>query len=118
MADNYVARQSPEWLVISILPDVCKTPKGPSTPPVPYPVIANLGEAVCVVPSVRANGMPLVVWSQSFVPTTKGDEAGKAKGVSSATVGGKCYPDEHSKTVRAGGKPILRHGDKFWMNGK
>lgn len=33
MADNYLARQDGEWLVVSILPDVCKTPIGSSTPP-------------------------------------------------------------------------------------
>lgn len=117
MADNYVARKNSAWLVVSILPDVCKTPIGPSTPPVPYPVIAKLGDAVQVVPSVRANGDPMVVWDQSLVPSTQGDEAGVAKGVKSGTVGGKCYPDQHSKSFRVGGKPVLRHDDEFWMNG-
>lgn len=118
MADNYLARQQGEWLVISILPDVCKTPMGSSTPPIPYPVIAKLESSAAVVPNVRANGHPVVVHNQSFIPTTLGDEAGAAKGVKSGTVGGKCYPKEHSKSVRVGKKPILRHGDKFWMNGK
>lgn len=118
MADNYMARKDGQWKVISIVPDVCKTPIGPSTPPVPYPVIAELSEAVKVVPSVRVNGMPLVILEQSFIPTTKGDQAGQAKGIKSGTVGGKCYPEEHSKTVRAVKHQILRHGDKFWMNGK
>jgi len=117
MADNYMARKDGQWKVVSIVPDVCKTPIGPSTPPVPYPVIAELSEAVKVVPSVRVNGMPLVVLDQSFVPTTKGDMAGVANGIKSGTVGGKCCPKEHSKTVRAGKRQILRHGDKFWMNG-
>ncbi|MGL4860958.1 MAG: PAAR-like domain-containing protein, partial [Enterobacteriaceae bacterium] len=44
-------------------------------------------------------------------------EPGSAKGIKSNTVGGYCYPIEHSRSVRAGGKPILRHGDTFWMNG-
>ncbi len=118
MAENYIARKDGQWKVISLLPDVCKTPMGPSTPPVPYPVIAELSEAVKVVPSVRVNGQPVVVLNQSLIPRTKGDEAGKAKGIKSGTVEGKCYPQEHSNTVRAGKKQILRHGDKFWMNGK
>lgn len=118
MADNYLARKDGQWKVVSILPDVCKTPRGSSTPPVPYPVIAELNDAVQVVPSVRVNGKPLVVLDQSFVPVTKGDHAGVAKGVQSETVGGKCYPLEHSRTVRAGKRQVLRHGDKFLMNGK
>ncbi|HCU0295886.1 TPA: DUF4150 domain-containing protein [Citrobacter sedlakii] len=118
MADNYIARKDGQWKVVSILPDVCKTPMGSSTPPVPYPVIAELNDAVQIVPSVRVNGKPLVVLDQSFIPTTKGDHAGVAKGVQSGTVGGRCYPLEHSETVRAGKRKILRHGDKFLMNGK
>lgn len=118
MADNYLARQDGEWLVVSILPDVCKTPVGSSTPPVPYPVIAKLDNAIKVVPSVKANGKPVVVFSQSLIPETIGDQAGVAKGIKSGTVGGKCYPKEHSKSFFVQGLPVLRHGDEFWMNGK
>ncbi|WP_367376630.1 PAAR-like domain-containing protein [Hafnia alvei] len=46
MADNYTARQSGDWTVVSTKPDVCKTPKGGSTPPIPYPVTANMATAV------------------------------------------------------------------------
>lgn len=118
MADNDIARQQDAWLVISLVPDVCKTPIGPSTPPIPYPVVAKLETAVGSVPTVRANGHPVVVLNQSVIPTTIGDEAGAAKGIKSDTVAGKCYPKEHSKSVKVNKKPILRHGDKFWMNGK
>jgi hypothetical protein len=52
------------------------------------------------------------------VPTTVGDAAGAAKGVKSGTVQGKCYPKDHSGTVRAEGKLVVRHDDLFWMNGK
>lgn len=116
MADNYIARQQSGWLIVSACPDVCKTPMGSATPPVPYPVTARLGSATQVVKSVRVNGHPVVVWDQSEVPTTLGDQAGVAKGISSGTVGGKCYPDEHSKSVRAAKKPIVRHDDMFLMN--
>lgn len=117
MADQVTARKNGQWLVVSLAPDVCKTPMGASTPPIPYPVIAKLGDAVQVVASVRANGDPLVVFDRSKVPSTIGDAAGAAKGVKSGTVGGACYPKTHSGTVRAEGKPILRHDDEFWMNG-
>ncbi|MCS2159405.1 DUF4150 domain-containing protein [Scandinavium sp. H11S7] len=118
MAENYMARKNSEWIVVSLTPDVCKTPMGPSTPPIPYPVIARLGSAVQEVPSVKANACPVVVMNQSFIPSTIGDQPGVAKGIKSGTVGGKCYPLEHSTTVRAGKRAVLRHGDKFWMNGK
>ncbi|MDE9430799.1 DUF4150 domain-containing protein [Xenorhabdus bovienii] len=117
MADNYIARKDTQWLIISLVPDVCKTPMGSATPPIPYPVIAKLEDASAPVSSVRANGQPVVVFGQSFVPQTLGDEAGTATGVKSGTVGGKCHPKEHTQTVRADGKLTLRHTDKFWMNG-
>lgn len=118
MAENYMARKDGRWMVVCLTPDVCKTPMGPSTPPVPYQVTASLGDAVQEVKNVKANGKPVVVLNQSFIPATQGDEPGVCKGVKSGTVGAKCEPMEHSKSVRVGGKPILRHGDKFWMNEK
>ncbi|WP_318364568.1 PAAR-like domain-containing protein, partial [Enterobacter sp.] len=118
MADNYTARQDGQWQVVSTTPDVCKTPMGPSTPPVPYPVTANMGTAVMVVPSVKLNGCPAVVCDQSIIPQTTGDAAGVAKGVSSGTVGDVCEPLAHSETVFFGGRPMLRHNDAFWMNSR
>ena len=118
MAKNYIARQDGLWMAISLTPDVCKTPIGPTTPPVPYPVTASLGNSVLVVPSVKANGHPVLVLDQSFISSTKGDEPGVAKGVKSGTVGDICEPLEHSTTFRAGGKPVLRHFDTFWMNAR
>ncbi len=117
MAENVTARQHEDWLVVSILPDVCRTPMGDSRPRVPYPVTARLIEAVDVVPHVRANGCPLVVFDQSSIPRTLGDEPGTAKGIKSNTVGATCYPKTHSSKVRAGRRFILRHDDEFWMNG-
>lgn len=118
MADNDMARQQATWLVVSLTPDVCKTPIGPATPPIPYPVIAKLETTLNTVSSVKANGHPVLVLNQSVIPTTIGDEAGAAKGIISGTVAGRCYPKEHSKSVNANKKAILRHDDKFWMNGK
>ena len=90
MADNVIARKQGKWKVVSIVPDVCKTPMGSAIPPVPYPVTAELKTATGVAKSVRANGNPVVVFDKSLVPTTKGDGAGAAKGIKSNTVVGKC----------------------------
>lgn len=118
MADNVTARKQSGWTVVSVTPDVCKTPMGSSTPPVPYPVTAELNTATGVARSVRANGYPVVVYNMSYTPQTIGDAAGTAKGVKSGTVQGKCYPKDHSSTVHAEGKLIVRHDDLFWMNGR
>ncbi|QDI02511.1 DUF4150 domain-containing protein [Xanthomonas cerealis pv. cerealis] len=117
MADNYVARQQSGWRVVYVAPDVCKTPMGSAVVPVPYPVTAELQDAVQVAGSVNANGHPLVVFSMSKVPKTLGDAAGRATGIKSGTVEANCYPKEHSFTVRAEKRPVIRHGDLFWMNG-
>ena len=81
-------------------------------------VTAQLADAAQVVPSVKANGRPLVVLTRSFIPKTIGDEAGTAKGVESGTVADICEPLEHSSSVRVGGFCALRHDDKFHMNSK
>ena len=118
MAENITASQSLDWIMVSLSPDVCKTPRGDSTPPIPYPVTAQLAQAVLPVPTVRTNNTPLVVMSQSFAPMTQGDEPGVAGGIQSGTVKSICEPMEHSASVRAGGFPILRNGDICWMNSK
>ncbi len=118
MAENFTARKQGGWRVVSIVPDVCKTPMGSSTPEVPYQVTAELCEAVQPAATVRANRCPVIVYDMSLAPVTIGDEAGTALGVKSETVGGKCYPIDHSTTVRAEKKFIVRAGDKFWMNGE
>ncbi|WP_076938553.1 DUF4150 domain-containing protein [Burkholderia pseudomallei] len=117
MADNVMARQDGQWIIISMMPDVCRTPMGSSTPPVPYPVTASLGSSQITSSTVRANGNPVVRYDSTFVPETVGDAAGTANGVVSGTVGGKCWPKERSNSVRADGKLVVRHGDQFWMNG-
>jgi hypothetical protein len=117
MATNYVARQQSGWKVVSISPDVCKTPMGSAVPPVPYPVTAELITTTQVALTVRANDCPVVVYDKSVVPMTIGDAAGVAKGVKSGTVAGKCYPKDKSTTVRVEGKLVVRHDDEFWMNG-
>lgn len=117
MSRQVAARKQGGWLVVSTLPDVCRTPMGSSTPPVPYGVIAKLDGCVSEVPNVRANGHPVVVFDQTEIPSTLGNEPGKAKGVKSETVQGRCWPLGHSPTVRAGKHFIVRHDDEFGMNG-
>lgn len=98
-------------------PRCMQDPDGQRNPASALPVTAELKTATGVAKSVRTNGKRVVVFDMSLVPTTKGDGAGSAKGIKSNTVGGKCYPLEKSSTVRAEGKLVVRHDDKFWMNG-
>ena len=117
MADDYIARKQGGWKVVSLAPDVCKTPMGSSTPPVPYPVTAELAQSGKTAATVRANGHELVLFDASLVSKTLGDAAGSAKGVKSGTVGAASWPKGRSSSVFVQGKPVVRHDDEFWMNG-
>jgi hypothetical protein len=118
MADEFTARQQGQWLVVSMAPDVCKTPMGNSTPPIPYPVTAKLKDATAPAKTVCTNKCPAIVFDMSLTPTTIGDSAGAVKGIKSGTVGAKCYPKGHSDSVCFEKKRIVRHDDQFYMNGK
>src|SRR5262245_907327 len=71
-------------------PDVCNTPVGPATAPLPYPNIAMNAQAVPFSPIVKVSMMPALNMG-SQIPMTIGDEAGVAhptiKGPGRYTVG-------------------------------
>jgi hypothetical protein len=117
MANKLGARKNSRFLAICTAPDFCKTPVGSSTPPLPYQVIADLGQSDNTVANVRFTGNPCYVLDQSIVPHCTGDEPGTAKGVKSGTVTGKVEPTRASKTVRATGKQIVRDLDPCTLNG-
>lgn len=116
MAEKLGARKNSEWKAVCTAPDFCKTPVGSSTPPIPYQVIADLGQSENCVPSVRFNGDPCKVLNQSVVPKCTGDEPGAAKGVKSGTVADKVEPRSASSSVRAGKKRVVRQGDSCTLN--
>lgn len=118
MAFQYAARKQERWRVLSILPDVCKTPVGSSTPPVPYPIMSELASVDAPAGTVFANRNPMVLFNTSMVPTTIGNAPGVGKGLKSNTVGEASWPLDRSTTVRIEGKHVIRNNDQFWMNGK
>jgi hypothetical protein len=104
-------------IVFSLTPDVCKTPIGSATPPIPYGIVAYPDEAATdtYAQTVRFTGQHAMLL-RSNTTCCHGDEPGTAKGVKSGTVGDICEPLDHSATVRAEGSPLIRHGDKYYMN--
>ena len=68
--------------------------------------------------SSRHHVHPVVVYDQTKISKTLGDMAGVANGIKSGTVGAQCWPLKYSKTVKAGKRHLVRHGDKFGMNGR
>lgn len=115
MADKEGARKSPLEMVVCTSPDVCKTPMGPATPPVPYPIVGMMSTASGTANSVEFTGMPCFTMA-SKIPAVIGDEAGVAAGVKSGTVKGTAEPQSSSSTVYAQGALVCRHDDPFGMN--
>ena len=50
------SRKQGGWESVSLAPDVCKTPMGGSTPPVPYSVVSPMPLADGTAATVNANG--------------------------------------------------------------
>ncbi len=104
MADNEGARMEAMFMVISLVPDVCKSPIAP----VPYPIVGYLDQSTLVSPNVRTNGVP-VFHMGSRVATVVGDEAGAGLGVVSQVTKGMCRPVIPALTVRVNGQLHTHH---------
>lgn len=109
-------RDNSKPIMYSTSPDVCKTPIGSATPPIPYGIVAYPDDAAGNYSStVRFTGQKVMLL-RSNTTCCYGDEPGTAMGVKSGTVGDICEPLDHSATVRIEGSPVYRDGDKCHMN--
>lgn len=117
MGNSIGARKCSSFKAVSTAPSMNKTPVGNSTPPLPYPTVADLSNSVDIVKSVRFNGNPAYVLSQTTQPSCKGDDPGVCKGAKSGTLNGEVKPVKGSTTVCAGRKFVIRQGDPCTMNG-
>lgn len=102
-------------IVVCTAPDVCKTPIGSSTPPIPYQITGRLGDDANTSHDVFLTGLKAFKFD-SVVTNVKGDEPGSAKGIKSGTVGDIAEPKTASIVVRVNGQWLVRDGDTFWMN--
>ena len=107
--------KSAEALVVGMAPDVCLTPMGSSMVPVAYTITSKFDVAEKTAPKVNYCGLPAFTMA-SRLPRVMGDEAGTGGGIISHVNRGYCRPVEHSGTVRAHGKHVVRHGDLMHMN--
>ena len=117
MAKNFGARKNSKYKVVSSSPSVNKTPRGDSTPDVPYDVQQDLSVADAVSPNVFFNGDPVYVKTSHSTKVT-GDEKGSKGGVKSGTVGAQSDPIEASPSVFVNGKAVVRVGDVQYMQNK
>lgn len=117
MPRELVTRGS-RFFCVSLTPDICKTPVGAATPPIPYMIKGEFSEATGISNNIRSNGEYVVKHASTVIPTVKGDEPGTAKGVKSGTVGKRVQHDQKSSTVSFNGERAIREGDTVFMNDK
>ncbi len=102
---------------ICMAPDVCKTPVGSVTVPIPYPVVSQVSSLDKGTTSVKIDGNSTAIESSTH-SMCSGDEPGVAKGIISGTTGSKTHFVTYSFDVKAEGKGVIRHMDMTTMNNR
>jgi uncharacterized Zn-binding protein involved in type VI secretion len=98
-------------------PDVCKVPAPPGPPvPTPFPNTAMPQMASGAASKVLVCGMPALTTGSS-IPSSNGDEAGTAGGVTSGNIMGKASFVKGSTKVMLQGKPAVSLGATTQQNG-
>ncbi|MDN2673693.1 DUF4150 domain-containing protein [Janthinobacterium sp. SUN026] len=115
---NETVTKASRFYCVSLSPDICKTPVGSSTPPIPYNIIGEFSEAQNASPNVKSHSEPVILHQRSTIPTVKGDAAGKAGGVKSGTVGKQVDTKVASPIHRANGASLVQMGREVWMNSR
>ncbi|MCU6432911.1 DUF4150 domain-containing protein [Undibacterium sp. Jales W-56] len=117
MAHETVTK-SKRFYCVSLSPDICKTPIGNSTPPIPYNIIGEFSDAQAVSPNVKAHSEFVLLHNRSFIPTVKGDQQGTVGGIKSGTVGKRVETKEASSTKGANGSKTIQESRIVWANDK
>lgn len=113
---NETVTKSSRFYCVSLSPDICKTPVGSSTPPLPYSITGEFSNAQNVSPNVKSHSEPVILHQRSTIPTVTGDAAGKAGGIKSGTVGKQVDTKVASAIHHANGADLIQVGREVWMN--
>ena len=114
---NAVACKDGDIKVVAAFPDVCQSPPGPPTGPVPVPYAASsfARDLRAGSKSVKIGGQPIALKNKSYFKSAPlGNEAATKSfgaGVASHQIGGKTYFAMWSMDVRAEGENLCRHND-------
>lgn len=110
MAEKEGTAQSNGFIVVADSPDVCKSP----TAPVPYPIVAFLGQSTLCGTKTNFQTFP-VFHMGSRVTLSLNDAPGVGLGVVSGAVGGWCRPVAPVSSVFCEGKgAVHRHLDTLY----
>lgn len=115
---NETVTKSSRFYCVSLTPDICKTPVGASTPPLPYTVVGEFSEAAGASANVKSHSERVVLHGRTTIPTVKGDAPGSAGGIKSGTVGKQVETRTSSKIHRANGADLVQVGREVWMNAR
>lgn len=100
---------------LSGAPDMCKTPIGSSTPPIPYMVTSQAATLKKGSSSVLISGQPTALAGSNHSQCS-GDQPGTAKGLISGSTGDKTEFTSYSFDVKVEGEGVVRHLDATTMN--
>lgn len=109
------ANKTEEAIVVSQIPDVCQTPRGSKTVPVPYPIFSKFNSAKNTSPNVTFQGNPAFHYA-SYLPSVTGNEAGSKGGVKSGVNLGIVNSSAKSSTMRINGEWAIRNAHSMEMN--
>jgi hypothetical protein len=115
MAIEKATAKDGQYVLVSILPDVCITPDRKGIP-VPYPITHRMDQSQQCSPNVFFEGKSAYLHEESYVDNVTGDEAGGGLGVVSGTHMEISRSIDHSPSVYVNGCKIVRTGDLVWMN--
>ncbi len=101
--------------IVTVFPDVCKTPTPGGPVPIPYPNIAKSSDTAKGSKSVKMDGNPIMLKGSNF-STSTGDEPGSLKGIVSSKIKGKAEFVNYSFDVKVEGKNVARLGDMMVQN--
>ena len=101
----------------TVFPDVCMTPVGKSSVPIPYSNLAESADIADGSETVKFEGEMGAIKGCNYSKST-GDEPGSDKGVSSGTITDKAEFVTYSPNVKIEGKNACRNGDIMTHNKK
>lgn len=113
-----IVTKSKRFYAVSLKPEICKTPMGNSTPPIPYTIKGEFAQAQNVSPNITRHGDKLVLHDRSTIPTVTRDGPGRATGIKSGTLGKKVETKEKSSTVHTKGNRLERAAEGRGNYGK
>jgi len=101
----------------TVFPDVCMTPVGHSSVPIPYSNLAKSADIANGSVTVKIEGKMGAIKGCNYSKST-GDEPGSDKGISSGTITDKAEFVTYSPNVKIEGKNACRNGDIMTHNKK